>query len=259
MNRSIINHLFLLPFFLFACEANVDLGDREGMGGNNNGVGGASENQLPIGGPTCGDGIVADNEQCDDGNSSNGDGCSTDCRITTTQPTGSGGTTSGDLPIGRATCGDGVLAENEQCDDQNNKNGDGCSADCKHIDSGWTCSPGIPCVSLCGDGIVAGSEQCDLGELNGTHQGCATDCRLDSSCGNLILDMGEACDDGNTVSGDGCIGNCSGIEPGWVCNVGQPCLSVCGDGVVAGGEECDLGRQNGTSNCDLDCTILILP
>jgi cysteine-rich repeat protein len=117
----------------------------------------------------------------------------------------------------------------------------------------------MPCVPLCGDGIVTGSEQCDLGALNGTHQGCTTNCMLDSLCGDGIIDNREACDDGNTVSGDGCAANCSGIEPGWVCNAGESCRSVCGDGVVAGGEECDLGRQNGTLNCALDCTFLSLP
>jgi fibro-slime domain-containing protein len=31
----------------------------------------------------------------------------------------------------RSTCGDGILASNEQCDDSNTSDGDGCSHDCR--------------------------------------------------------------------------------------------------------------------------------
>jgi cysteine-rich repeat protein len=44
-------------------------------------------------------------------------------------------------------------------------------------------------------------------------------------CGNGVLDPGEVCDDGNTVSGDGCRGDCKGLER-------------CGDGFVDVGEVC---------------------
>ncbi len=35
-------------------------------------------------------------------------------------------------------------------------------------------------------------------------------------CGNGLLDPGENCDDGNSVSGDGCSDTCQ-VEPGWTC------------------------------------------
>ena len=62
--------------------------------------------------PVCGDGILVAGEQCDDGNTSDGDGCQADCQ----------------LPV----CGDGILdtGEGEQCDDGNNIDDDGCQADC---------------------------------------------------------------------------------------------------------------------------------
>lgn len=43
----------------------------------------------------------------------------------------------------------------------------------------------------------------------------------------------EACDDGNTVSGDGCSGDCQTIEYGWECPTwGNPCRLLCGNGKV---------------------------
>jgi cysteine-rich repeat protein len=41
-------------------------------------------------------------------------------------------------------CGNGVVDDQERCDDGNNKNGDGCSDGCL-IETGFTCSP----VSIC--------------------------------------------------------------------------------------------------------------
>lgn len=40
---------------------------------------------------------------------------------------------------------------------------------------------------------------------------CRTDCTA-PRCGDLLLDGGEVCDDGNTSSGDGCAGDCRSTE-----------------------------------------------
>jgi fibro-slime domain-containing protein len=63
-------------------------------------------------------------------------------------------------------------------------------------------------------------------------------------CGNGRLDpgLGEACDDGNTRSGDGCAAGCATIEPDFACpRPGMPCVYQvrCGDGVLGGIEQCD--------------------
>jgi cysteine-rich repeat protein len=50
-------------------------------------------------------------------------------------------------------------------------------------------------------------------------------------CGNLVIDPGEGCDDGNRNDFDACDNTC------------QP--PVCGDRKVAGTEQCDLGPDNG--------------
>jgi cysteine-rich repeat protein len=73
----------------------------------------------PDGGPepVCGNGIVEDGEQCDDGESnSDGGPCHLDCTLCP-------GTTPG--------CGNGVLEAGEECDDGNLTDGDGCSSTCR--------------------------------------------------------------------------------------------------------------------------------
>jgi cysteine-rich repeat protein len=58
-----------------------------------------------------------------------------------------------------------------------------------------------------------------------------------SLCGNDIVDFGERCDDGNTVSGDGCSSTCT--------------PEVCGDGIVQPGigEQCDDRNTDTRDDC----------
>ena len=77
-------------------------------------------------------------------------------------------------------------------------------------------------------------------------------------CGNGKLEAGEACDDGNTASGDGCLGDCSATEPNYVCpNPGQPCVltMVCGDKKITGTETCDDGNAKSTDGCSNVCQV----
>lgn len=66
----------------------------------------------------CGNGFLEGAEECDDGNTTNGDDCSSICEIEFSLPV-----------VG--VCGDGTLDSGEQCDDGNSVNGDGCSAMCE--------------------------------------------------------------------------------------------------------------------------------
>jgi|GEM_PF-5411269 len=64
-------------------------------------------------------------------------------------------------------------------------------------------------VMLGGTSVVLSAEDCEDGEDNdgdGQVDWEDTDCHV---CGNGHVDPGEACDDGNTVSGDGCSATCA--------------------------------------------------
>ncbi len=133
-------------------------------------------------------------------------------------------------------CGDSMIEPGEQCDDGNANSGDGCSSSCQ-LETGYHCqTPGSPCTKI------------DL-------------------CGNGVLDLPqETCDDGNANSGDGCSATCQ-VETGWQCPIpGSACTTICGDGVVAGHEQCDEGPLNAggdggagdggaASGCTATCTI----
>jgi len=131
--------------------------------------------------PQCGDGLVAGDEQCDDGNAVDSDSCKSDC------------TTN--------VCGDGVVLNGvEQCDDGNNVTTDSCKSDCR--------------FNVCGDGVVnAGVEQCDDGNSSDS-DACRVGCIL-NVCGDGALNpASEQCDDGNKANGDGCEANCTKTTTG---------------------------------------------
>jgi cysteine-rich repeat protein len=71
-------------------------------------------------------------------------------------------------------------------------------------------------------------------------------------CGDGAVEAIEACDDGNTVSGDGCDGACA-IEPGYLCEGAPSVCSRCGDGRVTGAERCDDGNAASGDGCDGSC------
>ncbi|MEP7053516.1 MAG: arabinofuranosidase catalytic domain-containing protein [Pseudomonadota bacterium] len=72
------------------------------------------------------------------------------------------------------------------------------------------------------------------------NSGSGTDAITPLTCGDGHMDMGEACDDGNSHSGDGCSAICS-VEPGWACLSGT-CGWICGNHLVAGPPQCVMGE-----------------
>ncbi|WP_208729759.1 DUF4215 domain-containing protein [Corallococcus exercitus] len=161
----------------------------------------------------CGDGVIQDDEACDDGNVIDGDGCNHTCTST-------------------EVCGNGVVdfARGEKCDDGNTLDGDACSEDCRSSE-------------VCGNGVrdTAVGETCDDGN-NVSGDGCSADCLSKEICGNGYTDavMEERCDDGNTEDSDGCSADCRTVE-------------ACGDGLRQGREQCDT--QGESSTCNINCTL----
>jgi cysteine-rich repeat protein len=92
---------------------------------------------------TCGNGVVECDEECDDGNTVPGDGCSDTCTVDST-----------------THCGDGNVdyADGEECDDGNTDPGDGCSPTCR-----------LEAPATCGDGNldIDRGEECDDGNRTG--------------------------------------------------------------------------------------------
>ncbi len=210
-----------------------------------------------------------DHQECvNDGNSDNKDGCSDDCLHE--------GSTKNNFAVDY--CGNGVIDSRENCDyngicvDNNGQaipngntyyfcqdsvtnctlapiNGDHCEP---IADSG--CSncllQGSSHTAICGNGKIEFGEACDDGnQTNG--DGCNSHCLREGrsaesatgfTCGNGNPERnangaGEDCDDGNLKDGDGCSSNCL--------SEGDLTPSVCGDGKIGLGEDCD-----GQLGCD---------
>lgn len=191
---------------------------------------------INIGG--CGNHHTDKDEICDDGNTTDGDGCSADC-------------TSDE------SCGNGIIDTvdsanpKESCDDGNTRALDGCSPDC-HLES-----------KVCGNLILEKEtgEVCDDGNLN-SDDGCSANCKSNEACGNGTIDnsglggiLHEECDpnDSYPLSASDtmeCDNDCT--------------FPTCGDGhtnkmylVTNRGsdhyEECDSDIDSPI--CDNDCTI----
>ncbi len=211
----------------------------------------------------CGNGVLNDDETCDDQNSDAGDGCM-GCQVET------GWTCAGSPSVCATICGDGLVLGVEACDDGNTENGDGCTGGCEG-EAGWVCT-GEPseCAETCGNGVQDPGEACDDGNLS-YEDGCSPSCVVEMGydctgwpsvctpvCGDGVVLPGEACDDGNTATGDGCLDNCT-VETGWDCDFTaeppQGCVPICGDGLLVGGEECDDGDAFSNDGCSNSCQV----
>ncbi len=82
---------------------------------------------------SCGNHVTETGEQCDDGNTDAGDGCSATCQT----------------EASAATCGNSTVEGGEECDDGNTTDGDGCNAIClNEVSSGANMPPIIKGVKL---------------------------------------------------------------------------------------------------------------
>jgi cysteine-rich repeat protein len=86
--------------------------------------------------------------------------------------------------------------------------------------------------------------QCDNGD-------CIRFVDPNINCGNSIENIGEECDDGNRISGDGCSSECF-IESTLVASA-----SICGNGVLEQREECDDSNRRDDDGCSSTCLLEI--
>lgn len=93
----------------------------------------------------------------------------------------------------------------------------------------------------CGNRVVEPElgEVCDDGNTI-AGDGCHPSCTATQVCGDGVLDSGEVCDDGNSTAGDGCHPSCTAF-------------AICGDGVLDAGEVCDDNNNVATDDCSSDC------
>jgi len=130
---------------------------------------------------------------------------------------GSGGGIGGSAGSGGAMgcVVNGTVTPPEQCDDGNATNGDGCDNDCT-----------FSCVDPVAD--CPSPPACQQ-----------TACLADHTCA-LAADPAQ--------NGDDC-------GPNATCKAGVCAVAVCGDGLVEGAEQCDLGAANGPdTGCEQNCT-----
>ena len=245
----------------------------------------------------CGDGNIDDGELCDDGNldgfscTSFGNftggslSCSDSCVFDTSNCVGSPGGSCGDGTINNGEMCDGNDLSGYLCSDFDNFLGGGLSCDNCAFDTSQ-CS----LTSTCGNGIIDNGEECDSGIGNficedfdgytGGTLSCNSSCMFDLSqctggvtpavCGNGIVEENETCDNGN-FTGLLCT-NFKGFTGGFL-SCGSDChidtsncnnISVCGDGELNAGEQCDVGIGNfnctmfdghtgGILSCDQNC------
>lgn len=202
--------------------------------------------------PTCGDGHLDSSlgEICDDGNTTNNDGCSSTCTK-------------------EIICGDGNKEGTEECDNgsaNNNSTADACRTTCQLAkcgdntkdtgeecdDSTLTCNQSsctlVEIPATCGDGNVDTDqgEECDNGSnnSNSTSDACRTTCQL-PKCGDNIKDTSEECDGTNDCNDD-----CTKKS-----EVSGELTeeAVCGNNIVEDREECDDGNHSNADACSDLC------
>ncbi|MDX2090501.1 MAG: DUF4215 domain-containing protein [Kofleriaceae bacterium] len=192
--------------------------------------------------PTCGDAQINGSEECDDGNTANGDGCQGNCNVTNNWTcTG----TSFSICTRNPGCGNGFKESGEGCDDGDMSNGDGCSSTCQE-ENGWNCTEqsGFSVCTfpqVCGDGVITAPETCDFGMTDNNGTDCANGSPPAYGLQNACVACTNLCV--ATVSADFC-------GDGAINGGGEVC-----DGAALGGATCmSLGQGTGTLACTAGCT-----
>ncbi|MDY0003249.1 MAG: DUF4215 domain-containing protein, partial [Polyangia bacterium] len=226
---------------------------------------------LNCGGGTCGDGVINTGEQCDDDNTTGGDGCSATCQI--------------------EVCGYGVVDVGEECDDGNTVPGDGCSATCQNEanmcvadfflgcgamdwwnngDTGSTDNiDGYPaCVNWTDNGpeytywyyaYRSGDVTVTISDFTGDLDIFVLEDNGDGCRASTCIAYGSSTTTFSAVAGsyyyfvvDGYNNTVSDYTINVSCATGNP---ACGNGSLEPGEQCDDGNTTSNDGCSSGCTL----
>jgi cysteine-rich repeat protein len=241
---------------------------------------------------TCGDGIQAGAEGCDDANTTDNDGCTAACAV---QP---GYTCTGSPSVCVTTCGDGIVAGAEQCDDANTTTGDCCGAACQaeagcEIELNNTPATANDFAALSINNKINGFIQ-PAGEKDyfsvtvptgglGVLNALTVDNFLGTTCVSNTMDSVLTVFDSAAVQlavNDDSNGNrCSnvtavGLAPGqyfiemkaFSANAtfaytmqATLTVTVCGNGVIEQGEQCEDGNTTSGDGCSATCQFEPIP
>lgn len=200
----------------------------------------------------CGDGTTSIGEECDDGNTTGGDGCSAFCQLEGACCLSDGtcipaatlvtcGALDGSFVGAGAVCGvgvcpqcgNGVIESGERCDDGNQVGHDGCSGNCDT--EGACCVVDVCALETPSDCTISG------GDYAGDETTCPGTCGLGACCVNGVCSLA-------VPSG------CAGVHlgGGTTCTP-DPCPSVCGNGELEPDEACDDGNTSAGDGCDANC------
>lgn len=215
----------------------------------------------------CGNQVVEDGEQCDDGDRVTDANCDENCRI---------------------TCGNGALDgdQGEICDTGIAGGAGACPSTC---DDGIACTAdvlsGAGCAAMCLTSPITapadGDGCCPPGQTSATDDDCP------AVCGNMVVEPGETCDTGfpagpmscptvcndalactvDTIANAGtCTAACSATPitlpmngdgccpPGATPATDTDCVLGCGNGIVDPGETCDTAITVGPGRCPTTCS-----
>ncbi|MEZ4338152.1 MAG: hypothetical protein R3B82_16145 [Sandaracinaceae bacterium] len=184
--------------------------------------------------PSCGDGTVtAGFEECDDTNTTDGDGCSADCREEAGwRCTGTAPSACVEL-CGDTTCTEGQRCEGTTCACDPESCPDGCcDADrCRAGDASSACGAGGQACETCSGPCVAGV--C-AGDCDATI--CPDGCCSGATCNPMSTDScgigGERCEPCVAGSADACVNGECRCGADAACAGGQRCvagLCICDD------------------------------
>ncbi|MCP3980686.1 MAG: DUF4215 domain-containing protein [bacterium] len=222
----------------------------------------------------CGDGEINDSEECDDGNTEDGDCCSASCTLEPAGATCEDGLhctvddscdAAGICVAGAARdCDDGIACTDDTCDEAANA----CSVTPRP--AGTTCEDGQYCTV---DDACDGAGACA--------SGAARDCSDDIDCTDDVCDeaanacgatpIDAACDNGLVCDGDETCSSVDGCVPGMpldcddsvgctddVCNEPSGCSQLpddllCDNGLVCDGAETCSPVEDCVPGVPLDC------